>query len=239
MDWLDRFGEAGKIMALELKLILRNKRSKAYFWMSLLFLLYPLLFIGDEYFDSAYFLILMGVLVTGMMALNHGQLMLSWNSPHFDLLLTRRTKIEDIFKAKYYLLALSCLLMFILSLPYFFLNKEMVLFNLIMMLFHVGVSIFLYMFLASYNSKRIDPAEGGAFSFSGFGAAHYLIMIPIIGIPIMLYGLGYLIAGKSAGILLIALVGLIGFAFHKSIIRFCTNNFMLNRYKISAAFRNK
>jgi len=106
-----------------------------------------------------------------------------------------------------------------------------------MLFFNVSFSLFAYLLLASYNSLRVDPNEGSAFSFSGFGAAHYLIGIPIVGVPCLLYWLGALVGGKIGGILLISLIGIIGIVFHKAFIQFCVNNFKRNRYKISAAFR--
>jgi len=115
----------------------------------------------------------------------------------------------DIFSAKYYILTIGCILTYILCLPYFFLDPNIILFNTVMLFFNISLSLFAYLFLASYNSLRIDPNEGSAFSFSGFGAAHYLIGIPIMGVPCLLYLAGDLIGGKIGGILLIGLISVI------------------------------
>jgi len=232
-----RFGQAGTLMDLELKLMLRSKRARSYLIFSLLFLLYPLTMYNQNSENSPYMLLVFGLLQTGMIALNHGQLLLSWNSLHFDLLQSRGHTFYDIFSAKYYILTISCLLTYILCLPYFFLDPTIILFNTVMLFFNVSFSLFAYLLLASYNSLRVDPNEGSAFSFSGFGAAHYLIGIPIVGVPCLLYWLGALVGGKIGGILLISLIGIIGIVFHKAFIQFCVNNFKRNRYKISAAFR--
>lgn len=234
----DRFGEAGKLMDLEIKLMLRSKRSMTYLQMSALFLFYPLIFMGDD-LNKPFMLIFIGIIITGMVAMNHGQLMLSWNSLHFDLLQSRSFTYYDLFKAKYYILALSCILPFILSLPYFFLNKEIILFNFVLLLYNMSISIFAYMFLASYNSKRIDPNEKGAFNMKGFGAAHFLIPFPIMAFPVLLYYFGFFFGGKVAGLSIIALVGIIGLLLHPFAIQFCANNFKGNRYEIGAAFRKK
>lgn len=235
----DRFGEAGKLMDLETKLMLRSKRSMTYLQMSGFFLFYPLIFIGDDTLNSPFMLIFIGIMITGMVAMNHGQLMLSWNSLHFDLLQSRSFTYHDLFKAKYYILVLSCLLPFVLSLPYFFINKEIVLFSFVLLLYNMSISIFAYMFLASYNSQRVDPNEKGAFNMKGFGAAHFLIPIPIMAFPFLLYYFGFFFGGKVAGLSLIALIGIIGLLLHPFIIQFCVDNFKKNRYQIGAAFRKK
>jgi len=232
----DRFGKAGILMDLEMKLMLRSKRARAYLMMSVFFLLYPFLFL-DTLMDSTYLLLFVCLVLTGMIAMNHGQLMLSWNSLHFDLLQSRTYTYYDLFSAKYYLLAISCVLTFVISLPYVLLSSEFMVFNFVIMLFNMTVSLFAYMLLASYNSLRIDPNEGSAFNLSGFGAAHYLIIFPIMAMPCLLYWIGSLIGGKAGGLFLIGLIGVLGLLFHRQIIQLCVNNFKENRYKIGAAFR--
>ena len=234
----DRFGEAGKLMDLEIKLMLRSQRSRTYLMMSALFLFYPFLLLDmDSDTISPYMLIFVGVIITGMMAMNHGQLMLSWNSLHFDLLQSRSYTYQDLFTAKYYILVLSCIIPFIICLPYFFIEKDIVLFSFALLLYNMSISIFAYMYLASYNSLRVDPNEKGAFNMKGFGAAHFLIPFPIMFLPCFIYMVGSFFGGKTGGLSLIALVGIIGLLLHQPIIRYCVDKFKKNRYQIGAAFR--
>lgn len=239
IGWFDRFGDAGKLMDLELKLMLRSKRARAYLIFSFIFLLYPLLLIQSNEPTSSFMLIIASLFTTGMIAFNHGQLLLSWNSLHFDLLMSRGHTIHDIFRAKFYILVLGCLLTYVLSLVYVFYSPQLVLFSTAMVLFNISVSVFGYLYLASYNSLRIDPNEGGAFSFDGFGAAHYLIMIPIMALPYLLYLAGSYIGGQAGGLILIGGIGILGIIFHRQLLDTVVSNFKRNRYKISAAFRKK
>jgi hypothetical protein len=238
LSWFGRFGLAGRLMDLELRLILRSKRARAYLFMSIALLVLPfIMFMGEKEVPDVTYLFI-SLFLTGGIAMNHGQLMLSWNSMHFDLLMTRGVSIKDIFTAKYYFLVLTCVLTFLLSLPYLFFFPKLVLFNVATLLFNASFSILIYMLLASYNSMRIDPDEGGAFSFSGFGMAHYLIGIPIIVVPMILYYAAYFFGGMSAGIMAVSVFGLAGVLAHKYLIQVCTDIFKKNRYKISSAFRN-
>ena len=235
----NRFGEAGKIMELESKLIWRNKRSKSILYISLLFLLYPLIFLGNDATQFMWFKLFLGLFVTGAFALNYGQLMLSWNSPHFDLLLSRGFKIEHIFQAKYYLLTISCLVLFIFAMLYGFMDRSFWIIIPVMLLFNMGVSIFLYMLMASYNAKRIDPSKGAMFNYEGIGAEHFLIMIPLIFLPYFLYLPFALLGYENMGIAFIGFIGLLGFIFHQRLIQVATKLFHKNKYRISAAFRKK
>ncbi|MEM6319527.1 MAG: DUF5687 family protein [Bacteroidota bacterium] len=237
--WFDRFGEAGKLMDLELKLMMRSKRARAYVLASFVLVIYPLFFLDyqKDYSDSPYVMLLVGLALTGMIAFNHGQLMLSWNSLHFDLLMSRGNTVKDLFKAKYYILALSCVFSYVLTLPYFFLFPLVPLYALAMLLFNATISVFGYMYLASYNSLRIDPNAGGAFSMDGFGAAHFLIGIPLIAVPCVIFFLGYEAGGKVGGLVAVGGTGLLGLLFNRQILDAIVDNFKENRYKLAAAFR--
>lgn len=238
LSWFGRFGLAGRLMDLELRLILRSKRARAYLLMSIALLVLPLVMFSAEKEIPDVSYLFFSLFITGGIALNHGQLMLSWNSMHFDLLMSRGVSVRDIFTAKYYFLVLACSVTFLLSLPYLFYFPKLVLFNVATLLFNISFSIMIYMLLASYNSNRIDPDEGGAFNHSGFGMAHYLIGIPIMLVPMALYYAGYFLGGESAGIMTLSVFGFAGVLSHKYLIKFCTGIFKKNRYKILNAFRN-
>jgi hypothetical protein len=153
--------------------------------------------------------------------------------------MSRGNTIHDIFKAKYYVLALSCLVTYLLTLPYIFFDPKIVAFNTALVVMNTSFSVYAYMVLASYNSLRVDPNEGGAFSFGGFGAAHYLIGIPIIILPLLIYGAGYLAGGTLGGLIALFVIGLVSTLFHKQVITACVSLFIRNRYKILAAFRKE
>jgi hypothetical protein len=108
-----------------------------------------------------------------------------------------------------------------------------------MFLYNIGIAVFIYMFLAGYNSKRIDLSKGAMMNYEGIGIAHFLIVIPIIFIPILirwpLAHFGQPLLGEA----MIGLLGLLGFVFHNQLIDLATRNFKRNRYKIMAAFRKK
>jgi hypothetical protein len=127
---------------------------------------------------------------------------------------------------------------YILTLPYIFYDPKIVVFNTALLFINMSFSIYSYMVLASFNSLRVDPNEGGSFSMSGFGAAHYLIGIPIMAFPVVLFYAGKFGFGSTTGgILTLLVVGVIATLFHRKVIDACVNLFGKNRYKIAAAFR--
>lgn len=234
-----KWGPIGEMMDLETRLILRNKRARQYFFTSLIFLLLPLGMFGELEEMATGMKLLVGFLLTGIVTLNHGQLILSWNSLHFDFLLTRGGSIKQLMLAKYYVLVACSLLAFVLTLPYAFLIPGILPISMAMLLINVTVSAQVYMLLAAVSSLHVDPNEGGAFSFNGFGVAHYVITIPILAAPFAMYGLGLLFGNHITGLLFVAGFGTLLLVLHKPIIGLIASVFSNNRYRISATLRNK
>ncbi|NNF33019.1 MAG: hypothetical protein HKN68_02870 [Saprospiraceae bacterium] len=239
LGFLDRFGQAGKLMNLEMKLIWRNKRSRVTLYMSIFFLLYPLIFFGSGTLELDVFRYFIGIFVTGIFAMSYGQLMLSWNSTHFDLLATRKIKIEDIFRAKYYIMISSCVILWLASLVYGFVDISWIRIFTLMFIFNMGVSIFFYMFIAAYNSKRIDPGKGAMMNYEGINAAHFIVVIPLMFLPSLIRWPFSAMGHPGIGELVIGAIGLLGIIFHNFLIDKATNLFLSNRYKIMSAFRKK
>lgn len=236
----DRFGpRLSGLMQQEAKLIWRNKRPKAFIFISLIFLLYPLLFLskGDELLDSNFMLIAMGLIITGAFSLNYGQLLLSWNSSHFDFILAQNIRIRDFLESKYMILAMSNAVLYILSLPYAFFFPKMFLVNTVMFFFNTGFTIFGYLYLNINSAKKIDISKGAMFNHEGFGAAHYLMMMPLILAPILIYWLFWYFGLPILGLFAIALLGISGIVFRKPILKNAEQKLIDNKYKLGAGFR--
>ena len=106
------------------------------------------------------------------------------------------------------------------------------------MLFNIGASLFFYMYIANYNSKKIDTEKGGVFNFEGFGAAHYLIMIPIMFLPMLISLIFWLWDLTYWGLLTVGLIGLVGILFHEKILDWLVSEFKKKKYSIAEAFRD-
>jgi len=77
-----------------------------------------------------------------------------------------------------------------LTAPFVFFQPRVTLVFFAMCVYNMSFSISIYMYLASYNSHRIDPNESGLFNQNGIGVSHFLIIFPILILPIVLFILG-------------------------------------------------
>lgn len=236
--WLGRLGPTGILIGNEIRMIWRHKRSRSLLYIASLMVLYPLIFMGNPVMDFVAFKIFLALFITGIFALNYGQLMLSWNSPHFDFLATRQVRIEDIFRAKYYTLAGSCVVLFLITLPYGWVYPDYLPAHIALFLFNVGFSIYIYMILAAFNSKRIDPSKGAMMNYEGISIVHFFILLPLWGIPFLIY-VAFQFLGANVPFLIIGGLGVIGALFHPTIIHQVTRLFESRKYPILSAFRKK
>ena len=234
-----RFGRAGEMMEMEVKLIIRNKRSRNMMYVIGIIFLYPFLSSMGSQYDSMGWLMFIAIFTTGGFALTYGQLLLSWNSGHFDLLLTKMASIKEIFKAKYYLQCAIIIVQTMILIFFGFYKSEYFLLMPAMMFYNLGFVLFLYMLLASYNSKKIDSNKGAAMNYEGFSMSLFLIFIPIMVVPIVLYNGCKFMGYPDLGIYLTALIGVAGFIFHDKLIDISVALFKKNRHKIGTAFRTK
>jgi len=236
--FLKRFGRIGELIGLELKLILRHKRPRNSLVMSGLLLFYGLFFYTQDGFQELNGMFLFaGVFVTGSFFINHGQFLLSWESGYFDFIMTRRSNIRQYFEAKYYMFVVACTIAFVASTGYAYFGVEIILFNLAAYLFNIGIGIPFVMRIAMYSPKKIDLNKGAAFNYEGVGAAQFLIALPVLGLPYVFYGPLAAFGYGNYGLLLVALIGLVGFLLRNKAIEYLTSSFTKNRHKIAAGFR--
>ncbi|MEO8794576.1 MAG: DUF5687 family protein [Daejeonella sp.] len=242
IPFLNRFGVAGDLAATELKLIIRNKRSKSAVIKSFLFIFYGILFYtnprlggGQNFFAP----IFCGLLMTGIFIINYGQFMFSWQSSHFDGLMANRIKFVDFFKSKFLLFTLFATVNLILTLPYVYFGWRIVIMQSVMYLWNVGVNTTLVLYFANRNFKAIDLSKSASFNWQGVGASQWILSIPLLLGPFVIffpiYWLGYESVATAA-------VGIIGLAFiitRKYWLDLLIDNFEANRYKIAEGFRDK
>ncbi len=236
ISWFNTYGNVGKLMDLELKLIIRNKRSRTILLLSLLMLTYPFLFINSSFSNLS---MLASLIVTGIFALNYGQLMFSWNGSYFDLLLSRNVSLKDLFLAKYYLLALSCIIFLIPGIFYGFLDSNYFFHLPVMCIYNMSFSIFLYMLLGCFESKRIDVEKKATMNYEGISIGHFLIMIPIMGIPYLFILLFKIFSTETTGLIVLTIIGIVGILLHRQIINWIIPLFKSKKYSIAETFRTE
>ncbi|MBT8286675.1 MAG: hypothetical protein KJO00_01565 [Bacteroidia bacterium] len=237
LDWTKKFGDIAPFMQLDIRLILRNKRSKSSVWMLLIGLLYGLFFYPNPiYQDMEWFFVFIGIFVTGIFLINFGQFIPAWDSSYYKLLMSQNIKYERYLKSKYSLMIMSVVVMFILSIPYVYFGWKILIAHFAAAVYNIGVNAYVILWGGSYNRKKINLDQRAAFNFQGTGAVQWLIGIPLMLIPMGIFALFYFILGFEVGIGVILGMGLIGIMFHQKIMRFIKSRYQGSKYNMIEAF---
>lgn len=242
-DWqfLKSFGAYGEWISLELKLILRNKRPRTFLFLSGFLLLYGLIFYNDGGNSQKMpgFSLFVATFITGAFMINYGQLLFSWQGSHFDFTLTRPISFRHFIESKYWLLSATMLIAFVLSLPYAYFGWKIILVHLAIMLFNMGINVFIMMNIAMWGPKRIDLKNGDLFNYEGIGAAQYVMAFPILLAPYVFYLPFNFMVSSEVGILAVGLAGLAGLALRPYLINITAKRLENRKYLIAAGFRKE
>lgn len=237
IPFLGRYGSVGDLVANEIKLILRNKRSRSALVMSSFMLFYGLIFYTQKAYPDG-FKVFVGMFMTGIFIISYGQFMFSWQAAHFDGLLVSKIKFSDFLKAKYLLFTVVSTLAFLLTLPYVYFGWKVILIHFVMYLWNLGVNTTIVLFFANRNYKRIDLSKGASFNWEGVGATQLLLSFPLMILPYVVYWPFSLLGMPYPGYAAMAIIGLAFIATRSFWIKKLEADFYEKRFKIAEGFRN-
>lgn len=236
-DFLDKWGTFGMYLQLELKLIYRNKRLKQAIPGSLAMLLLGFIIYGyEEYQGMTFFLIYMGILFIGMFMIYYGQFVLAWESPYFDKILTENIDFPQYIKAKYRIMQGSCLVFYLLLLPYSIYGEMIFYVNSAVFLFNIGINAPYLIWTGTSNRERLD-LDASYFTWQGkkgrqIGIAFLLILFPlIVYLPVKFF------VNEPAGLMAIAIAGVVGLLYSKTLLKSITKKVLRHKYEMAEGFR--
>lgn len=243
VNFLSRFGLAGEIADLEWRLILRHKKSRTYLLVTFLFLFYGLLLYTDPALIKeegfSYMYIFVGAFITASFMAQYGQLFLSWNSAAFDFYLTKFEGIRALIKGKYLLFLIISTICFLLTVPYVYFGWDVLLVHTATFLFNIGVSIHTIVYISLWKPQPVDLNKGGLFNYEGMGIAQFLIAIPLLILPYVVFLPFAFLYGDYFGLAILAGTGILGLVFYERLVNINVNKLNKNRHQISAAFRQE
>ena len=93
--------------------------------------------------------------------------------------------------------------------------------------------------MAMWGPQKIDLTKGSTFNYEGVGAAQWIMAIPIMLAPYVIYLPFKLMFSTQAGLLAVGVAGLIGIALRPYLITLTTKRFTNKKYEIAAGFRKE
>ncbi len=242
LSWMNRFGNIAVFLKNDVRLILRNARPKQVLMMSFLFLFYGLIFYTQEvYQNMPAFLAFASMFVTGGFLMTFGQLVPSWDSEYYKLLMSQNIPYKKYLESKWYLMVVAVAISFVLSTPYLYFGWKI--FGMIAAgaLFNIGLNSFITLFGGALNRVPIElNVKAKAFSnTNGFNPTQMLIALPKLGLPMLLFYIPYKLINFEVGLLVLALSGVLGIVFRNFFLSKIESIYQKGKYKTIAAFAEK
>ncbi|MCF6347784.1 MAG: DUF5687 family protein [Flavobacteriaceae bacterium] len=240
LSWADKLGDVSIFIKNDIRLIWRNKRTKTVFFMSFLFLFYGLLFFTqDTYNNMPTFLVFVCIFITGGFTLNYGQFIPAWDSSHYKMLMSQNIRYRKFLESKWVLMVVMTIILYFLSIPYIYFGVDKFLIITAGAIFNIGFNSLFLLYAGSFNRKRIDLNKSGFSNMQGTSATQFLIIIPIMGIPTILFFIFSKLIGFNAGVIAIAITGLIGILFKNYFMNLIEKKYLQDKYATIHAFDQK
>lgn len=201
------WGRVASLALLDLKLILRNKRPRQKLGTSL-FVIGPLLLVlllGEEIPPMN--VVLFGFLLSGFLGLNYTQFGYAWHGAHYDGLLARAVVPRAPVQAQFVTFVGLCMAPLMLIVPFITAVRPQLLASLgSFFLYNVGVTAPLLLVLGTWSRTALNLDQSTFFNYQGVSTYHFVVVLPIMGLPVGLV-MG---AGLSTTLLVAAGLGALG-----------------------------
>lgn len=237
LSFADRLGDVAPFIKNDMRLIWRNKRTKTVFLMSFLFLFYGLIFYTmDAYNDKPAWLMFASLFVTGGFAMNYGQFIPAWDSAHYKMLMSQGFRYRKFLESKWILMVVMTTILYFLSIPYLYFGIDIFLMISAGAIFNIGFNSLFLLFAGSFNRKRIDLNRSGFGNTQGTSATQFIIIIPLMLFPMLLFWVFNKFVGGISGYLVVALVGVLGLILKNYAMNFIEKKYIKDKYAMINAF---
>ncbi|EAQ42727.1 DUF5687 family protein [Polaribacter sp. MED152] len=240
LSFADKLGDLAPFIKNDLRLMWRNKRTKSGVWMILVGLLYGLIFYPNPMYKGMEFMyVLVGIFSTGTFLINFGQFIPAWDSSYYKMLMSQNFKYERYLESKFTIMTISVVALFVLGIPYVYFGWKVLVVHFAAMIYNVGVNTHVILFGGTFNRKKINLDEKAAFNFQGTGAVQWLIGLPLMVLPMAIFGLINWLVSFEIACITLAVLGFIGIALHKKIMKAITKKYITNKYVMIHAFNQE
>ena len=237
LTWANKLGDVAPFIKNDIRLIWRNKRTKTVFLMSFLFLFYGLFFFTQKtYLEMPAMLMFAALFVTGGFTLNYGQFIPAWDSAHYKMLMSQSFKYRKFLESKWVLMVAMTTILYFLSFPYLYFGTDIFLMITAGAVFNIGFNSLFLLYSGSFNRKKIDLTKSGFGNTQGTSATQFLIIVPLMLLPMLLFWVFNKFVGHNAGFIVVATIGIISLLLKNYALNFIEKKYIKDKYAMINAF---
>ncbi|WP_066631755.1 DUF5687 family protein [Labilibacter marinus] len=237
-DWTNKFGQMGTYLALELKMITRNKRPKTALFSVIFLLCYGFIVYGSpQNLSKDFMLVLVGLFVTGSFSISYGQFTPAWHAQYYSFINTRNFGLKEMLNTQYFLFIATTILAYIFSTIYLMYGAKILMVNAVMAIFNIGFTSHIVLWMGSYSSKPIDLSRGSFMNYQGTGASQWVMSFIIILPPIILFAVLNAFIGANWAYAIFTMIGVLGIIFHGLIMDKVMKRYQDNKHRMLFAYK--
>lgn len=238
LSFIDKFGDLAPFIKNDMRQIWRNKRVKTVFFTSFIFLFYGIMFFPNKTYEEKMPIMLLfaSILITGGFVVNYGQFIPAWESSFYKMIMSQNIRYRRFLESKWLLMVVVTFISYILSIPYLYFGIDIFLMITVGAIFNIGFNSLFLLWAGSFNRKKIDLNTSGFGNMQGTSAVQFLIIIPIMGLPMLLFWLFNKFVSFNFSIIVIALIGVIGLLFKNYFMDLIEKKYIKEKYKTIHAF---
>lgn len=239
--FLNKYGVLGTFINNDIKLLRRNKVAKGIILGSFMFIFYGLLMFTSPIYKTPYMMMFMGLFVTGGFQFLFGQRVPAFDSSYYPLMMTLNVPYKEYLKAKWWLMNIVTGVSMVIAVFYAYWGWEMYVTFFAAGLYNIGVNSQFTLWSGAFNKTQIDlnSREKRIGQKNSFNMKALLLLIPKMLLPMAVFGASKYFFGMTAGVVSIAILGLIGFLLREKIFDTIVRHYKKEKYSTLDAFKNK
>ena len=223
----------------ELKLIVRNKRTRQIFAVALALCIYLFYMLSKHSLSSWGQLCFFSFLLNSVLALNYGQYLYGWQGEYMDLLMLLPGNPFNFIKAEILLLYILYSIMYIVAIPFAFIGYHILLISTAVFIFNLGICAPCILFMANRNKRKIKLNEGSILNWGESTLYQTVFYMSMLCGQLLLYvAVKWLTGKREAGIMAIFLIGLAGLLLRKPVIKSLHKDLMEQKQFLIKAFKS-
>lgn len=239
LNLLNRYGEVGEYLKLEVKSLMRNKNMRKTFIFGVLTVTFFSLAISftdlyEDSFSKTFFVVYTFVLFGAVMLIK----IMCAEGNYIDGLMIHKENIMQLLKAKYYFYSGMLMLPFLLMLPTVFTGKYSLLMLVSMMCFAAGPVYCMLMQMAVYNRQTI-PLNTKFVGKGSLETNYFQVVAELLAMfaPVAFISVLRMITTETATFIILLIIGAAFIVTNNWWIKNIYTRFMKKRYQNMEAFR--
>ncbi|MGB1449253.1 MAG: DUF5687 family protein [Flavobacteriaceae bacterium] len=237
--FLNFLGEDALFLKNDLRMIIRNVRPRQIVLMSFLFLFYGMIFFTqDIYRNQESIMVFAGIFVTGGFTMTFGNYVPAWDSSYYKLLMTQNISYKKYLLSKWNLMVFATVVSTLLSFPYVYFGWDVMGIILSGAFFNMGLNTWTTLFggLMNKSPMRLNVKAKAFENTQAFSLNQFLLIIPKLILPVMLYWLPAKFIDPLAGYLTLAAAGILGIIFKDRLANWATALYLKQKHETIEAF---